>query len=180
MIKVLVLADDVTGALDALAQGVAALGDGPAKLQKGTAELSKGALELEQGLEKLSASSKTVKEAIGQFKAGTGALADGAVELQDGVAEYKTEGIDQITGKLGGMNLTALTELGDTLEELADGYTSYTGAPEGVRASVKFVMKVEGPKAPAGGADDGRQAARAEAQPAEKPGFWQRVKNLFR
>ena len=55
MIKVLVLADDVTGALDALAQGVAALGDGPAKLQKGTAELSKGALELEQGLEKLSA-----------------------------------------------------------------------------------------------------------------------------
>ena len=65
-------------------------------------------------------------------------------------------------------------------EELADGYTSYTGAPEGVRASVKFVMKVEGPKAPAGGADDGRQAARAEAQPAEKPGFWQRVKNLFR
>ena len=170
----------VTGALDALAQGVAALGDGPAKLQKGTAELSKGALELEQGLEKLSASSKTVKEAIGQFKAGTGALADGAVELQDGVAEYKTEGIDQITGKLGGMNLTALTELGDTLEELADGYTSYTGAPEGVRASVKFVMKVEGPKAPAGGADDGRQAARAEAQPAEKPGFWQRVKNLFR
>ncbi len=170
----------VTGALDALAQGVAALGDGPAKLQKGTAELSKGALELEQGLEKLSASSKTVKEAIGQFKAGTGALVDGAVELQDGVAEYKTEGIDQITGKLGGMNLTALTELGDTLEELADGYTSYTGAPEGVRASVKFVMKVEGPKAPAGGADDGRQAARAEAQPAEKPGFWQRVKNLFR
>lgn len=170
----------VTGALDALAQGVAALGDGPAKLQKGTAELSKGALELEQGLEKLSASSKTVKEAIGQFKAGTGALADGAVELQDGVAEYKTEGIDQITGKLGGMNLTALTELGDTLEELADGYTSYTGAPEGIRASVKFVMKVEGPKAPAGGADDGRQAARAEAQPAEKPGFWQRVKNLFR
>ena len=52
--------------------------------------MSKGASELEQGLEKLSASSKTVKEAIGQFKAGTGALADGAVELQDGVAEYKT------------------------------------------------------------------------------------------
>ena len=179
--------DTVAGALNQLNTSMAALGDGPQKLadgaaalQKGTAELSKGALELEQGLEKLSASSKTVKEAIGQFKAGTGALADGAVELQDGVAEYKTGGIDQITGKLGGMNLTALTELGDTLEELADGYTSYTGAPEGVRASVKFVMKVEGPKAPAGGADDGRQAARAEAQPAEKPGFWQRVKNLFR
>lgn len=177
----------VAGALNQLNTSMGALGSGPQKLadgaaalQKGAAELSKGASELEQGLEKLSASSKTVKEAIGQFKAGTGALADGAVELQDGVAEYKTGGIDQITGKLGGMNLTALTEVGEELGELADAYTSYTGAPEGVRASVKFVMKVEEPKAPAEGADDGRQAARAEAQPAEKPGFWQRVKNLFR
>ncbi|WP_418665870.1 hypothetical protein [Allofournierella sp.] len=180
-------ADTVAGALNQLNTSMAALGSGPQKLadgaaalQKGTAELNKGASELEQGLEKLSASSKTVKEAIGQFKAGTGALADGALELQDGVAEYKTEGIDQITGKLGGMNLTALTEVGEELGELADAYTSYTGAPEGVKASVKFVMKVEGPEEPAQSEGEGvGQAAPAEAQPAEKPGLWQRIKNLF-
>ena len=64
------------GALAAGAQsaqdGAASLRDGAAQLTAGAAQLSNGASSLSAGLTQLSGASKTVRDAIGQFRTGAG------------------------------------------------------------------------------------------------------------
>ena len=156
--------ETVVGAANAIAGGADAVNGGAAQLRDGAAQLSGGADSLAQGLTKLSSSSKTVKAALGKFKDGTVQLAEGAGALDGGVQGMA--GAEELA------NLPLIAEIADEMQARANAYTSYTGAAEGTRASVKFVMKVEGPKAPQ--ADAGEQAQ------AEQPTtFWERVKNLF-
>lgn len=157
--------------------------------QRGTAPLNEGAKQVRDGANDLKGGAEKLKDGTASLKDGTQTLLDGAIKLSggagdlaSGMEEYKTEGIDQLTGKLDDMDLVALKDLEREVKALADSYTSYTGAPEGVKASVKFVMKVEGPEAPEESeAPAGQQqAAQPDAPPAEKASFWQRIKNLFR
>ena len=72
------------------------------------------------------------------------------------------------------MQLDQVRQIADALEEQANAYTSYTGAGENVRASVKFVMKVEGPK------QDSEQLQETEStNGSQDMTFWDRVKQLF-
>ena len=67
----------------------------------------------------------------------------------------------------------AVNDVAVALRDRADSYTSYTGSAAGTKASVKFVMKVEGPKT------DETETVKQETQAAETT-FWDRVKNLFK
>lgn len=70
--------------------------------------------------------------------------------------------------------LAQAADVMDAMQEQANEYTSYTGAADGTRASVKFIMKVDGPETQLNSAQEDSVPA-AQTQ----PGFWQRVKELF-
>lgn len=139
--------------------GTGELADGTGKLLDGTGELKDGTQELLDG---------TV-----DLVDGTGQLVDGTQELLDGVDEFR----DKIEEKAGDVDTKQIDDALDTLDALqteAESYTTYTGTPDGVEASIKFVMKVEEPEAPAAETE-----TEPTAQQTEKPSFWQRLKQLF-
>lgn len=140
--------------------GTGELADGTGKLLDGTGELKDGTQELLDG---------TV-----DLVDGTGKLVDGTQELLDGVDEFR----DKIEEKAGDVDTKQIDDALDTLDALqteAESYTTYTGTPDGVEASIKFVMKVEEPEAPAAETSENEPTA----QQTEKPSFWQRLKQLF-
>lgn len=139
--------------------GTGELADGTGKLLDGTGELKDGTQKLLDG---------TV-----DLVDGTGKLVDGTQELLDGVDEFR----DKIEEKAGDVDTKQIDDALDTLDALqteAESYTTYTGTPDGVEASIKFVMKVEEPEAPAAETE-----TKPTAQQTEKPSFWQRLKQLF-
>ncbi len=139
--------------------GTGELADGTGKLLDGTGELKDGTQELLDG---------TV-----DLVDGTGKLVDGTQELLDGVDEFR----DKIEEKAGDVDTKQIDDALDTLDTLqteAESYTTYTGTPDGVEASIKFVMKVEEPEAPAAETE-----TEPTAQQTENPSFWQRLKQLF-
>ena len=140
--------------------GTGELADGTGKLLDGTGELKDGTQELLDG---------TV-----DLVDGTGKLVDGTQELLDGVDEFR----DKIEEKADDVDTKQIDDALDTLDALqteAESYTTYTGTPDGVEASIKFVMKVEEPEAPAAETSE----TETTAQQTEKPSFWQRLKQLF-
>lgn len=140
--------------------GTGELADGTGKLLDGTGELKDGTQELLDG---------TV-----DLVDGTGKLVNGTQELLDGVDEFR----DKIEEKAGDVDTKQIDDALDTLDALqteAESYTTYTGTPDGVEASIKFVMKVEEPEAPAAETSE----TETTAQQTEKPSFWQRLKQLF-
>ena len=168
----------------------------------GTSQLAAGAQQLVGGAATLSGYSGQFKEAIGQFKSGTGDLADGTGKLLDGTGDLKDgtqklldgtvdlvdgtqellDGVDEFRDKIeekaGDVDTKQIDDALDTLDALqteAESYTTYTGTPDGVEASIKFVMKVEEPEAPAAETSE----TETTAQQTEKPSFWQRLKQLF-
>ena len=113
-----------------------------------------------------------VKDAIAQFQSGSSQLAGGASTLQSGMSEFRSK-TDSAAGQLDAAQLDQISQIAQALEEQANAYTSYTGAAENVRASVKFVMKVEGPE------QTGTQQEQSSGQSVQDTTFWDRVKNLF-
>lgn len=155
----------VVGAANAIAAGASSVSGGAQQISSGAATLNSGASDLATGLKTLSSSSKTIKDAIGQFKSGTTELAAGAATLNNGVSNMS--GAETLK------NLSTVNDVAVALRDRADSYTSYTGSAAGTKASVKFVMKVEGPKT------DETETVKQETQAAETT-FWDRVKNLFK
>lgn len=168
----------VVGAVNAISQGSNSVSEGARQLQSGASRLSSGASDLSSGLSKLVSASRDIQNAITQFKSGTSNLSDGAQTLNSGFATFLTEGIEKMTGSIDTENLSAISQISDKLEEQVNSYNSYSGCAEGVRSSVKFVMKVTAPhsnepKEPTS------QSNQQKADP-EQLSLWQRFVNLFR
>ena len=168
----------VVGAVNAISQGSNSVSEGARQLQSGASRLSSGASDLSSGLSKLVSASRDIQNAITQFKSGTSNLSDGAQTLNSGFATFLTEGIEKMTGSIDTENLSAISQISDKLEEQVNSYNSYSGSAEGVRSSVKFVMKVTAPhsnepKEPTS------QSNQQKADP-EQLSLWQRFVNLFR
>ena len=158
----------------ALLAGASGIADGASQLGAGASQLASGAAGLQSGLQQLSDSSKVIRDALAQFCSGTSQLATGAGELHSGTGELRSR-TGSAAGELEALQLGKISEIADALEEQANAYTSYTGSSEGVRASVKFVMKVEAPEIPETSGTDGTPAA----EPAGTGSFWQRVRDLL-
>ena len=104
---------------------------------------------------------------------GTRDLVDGTQELLDGVDEFR----DKLEEKAADVDTRQIDDALDTLDAVqaqAKTYTSYTGTPDGVDTTIKFVMKVEAPEVPETEALEPTAAVQTE-----KPSFWQRLKALF-
>lgn len=149
-----------TAAVAQAAAGAAAALSGGQQLEAGAGQLSSGTAQLVEG-------AKTLADGTAQLRGGAG-------ELLDGVGRLDDEGISRLTGAIDAGQLQSLKEVLDLMEQRRKDYTSFAGAPEGAKVSVRFVMKT------AETVSSAQTAASAQAaQPAAKTGFWQRLLALF-
>ena len=163
-----------------LAAGTADLKGGTEKMKDGTKELKDGTQELRDGTKELRDGTKELVDGTADLVDGTQKLVDGTRDLVDGTKEL-LDGVDEFRDKLeekaADVDTKQIDDALDTLDAVqaqAKTYTSYTGTPDGVDATIKFVMKVEEPEAPAAETE-----TEPTAQQTEKPSFWQRLKQLF-
>ncbi len=164
----------VVGAATSIAAGAGQVNSGADTLKKGADRLDSGAKELIDGLASARSASIAIREAIGQFLDGAGSLQQGADQLQAGMDTYAEEGIGKLVERMENLNLGDAGEVLSAMQEQADGYRSYTGSPEGVKSTVKFLMKVESP------ATENEAEEQTETPDTEAPvSFWDRVKHLF-
>ena len=170
----------LTAGSDELAAGTADLKGGTEKLKDGTKELKDGTQELRDGTKELRDGTKELVDGTADLVDGTQKLVDGTRDLVDGTKEL-LDGVDEFRDKLeekaADVDTRQIDDALDTLDAVqaqAKTYTSYTGAPDGVDATIKFVMKVEAPEVPETEALEPTAAVQTE-----KPSFWQRLKALF-
>ena len=162
----------VFGTVNAIAEGTRQLNEKMPDLKKGTSSLA-------AGLGQLAGSSKTVSSAIGQFQSGAGQLSEGAAALNSGMQTYAEAGIGKLLDSAELSSLTTIQKIAEQMKKRADSYTSYTGAPDGVKASVKFIMKVADNTDSSASEENGSTEESSQTALAQQTGFWDRVKNLF-
>ena len=163
----------MTAGSDELAAGTADLKGGTEKLKDGTKELKDGTKELRDGTQELVDGTADLVDGTQKLVDGTRDLVDGTRELLDGVDEFR----DKLEEKAADVDTKQIDDALDTLDAVqaqAKTYTSYTGTPDGVDATIKFVMKVEAPEVP-----ETEALELTAAVQTEKPSFWQRLKALF-
>ena len=170
----------LTAGSDELAAGTADLKGGTEKLKDGTKELKDGTKELRDGTKELRDGTKELVDGTADLVDGTQKLVDGTRDLVDGTKEL-LDGVDEFRDKLeekaADVDTKQIDDALDTLDAVqaqAKTYTSYTGTPDGVDATIKFVMKVEAPEVP-----ETEALELTAAVQTEKPSFWQRLKALF-
>ena len=115
-------------------------------LSVGADKLNQGAGDLATGLNTLTGASTKVKDAVGAFQDATSQLNDKSGELSDGMSQFKTDGIDKLTDNKDLIDKARQAlAVKDAMEEQAQVYGSYSGAPEGAEVTSAFIMKVAEP-----------------------------------
>ena len=115
-------------------------------LSVGADKLNQGAGDLATGLNTLTGASTKVKDAVGAFQDATSQLNDKSGELSDGMSQFKTDGIDKLTDNKDLIDKARQAlAVKDAMEEQAQAYGSYSGAPEGAEVTSAFIMKVAEP-----------------------------------
>ncbi|MBR3347012.1 MAG: hypothetical protein IKG37_08020, partial [Solobacterium sp.] len=136
------LPEMVTG----LKTGVAALSEGSKQLKTGMSAYTEGVSKLYDGASQLSDGAGQLPEAGGKLSEGYTSILDGVWSLTDGVKKFDQEGIKELT-KLGGSNLQDIVRRAKALHRIEETYTNYSGIPEGVKGSVRFMIETEEIKA---------------------------------
>ncbi len=104
-------------------------------MRDGIKTLADGTGKLVEGVTKLVGKTGDVSEALGK-------LADGADTLADGMAEFRRDGVNKLTGTVDDM-LDSGSSLHSRLKKIVNAsskYKSFSGIPEGMDGSVKFIM----------------------------------------
>lgn len=122
--------------------GAQALREGTDTLKSGTAKLYSGAGTLVSGIGTLREGTGSLREGTVELDDGAKKLQDGAKELRDGMQEYREDGIDRLLD-LYWDNVPKLIERLTALQELGRTHSSFSGAPEGVDSSVRYVIRTE-------------------------------------
>lgn len=91
------------------------------KLVNGTQELLDGSDKLAEGMQK---------------------LFDGSVELKDGLVKFNEKGIRKLA-ELYEVDVKDLDGRIEELKEAASSYRTFSGAPEDMESSVKFIIKAD-------------------------------------
>ena len=135
---------------------------GAAQLQTGSQQLADGSSSLLAGLLKLSSNSAALKDGSSQLATGLTTAADGSKQVSDGISElndgaqklaegtqkYKESGIDVLTDTLDD-TLGNFKDIKDNLEAVTSDdaqYTNYSGAADGMKTSVKFIIATDAVK----------------------------------
>ena len=134
---------------ESLAELIGGLRTMTGQLAEGGAQLAEGLGAFSQGLSQLDGGASQLKEAAGQLpqagEALTGgyeAILEGVREFADGLSEFDEEGIQELSG-LAGDDLADLAARLRTLQLADAAYTNYSGLPDGVEGSVRFLIETE-------------------------------------
>lgn len=157
-----------------LSSGASSLRDGNAALAEGAAQLAAGIDQLAQGASQLSEGIQALVSGAAELAEGTSRLSDGTQDLQDGLEQFDEEAVSKLTGSVDPDQLEALNKTVKSMKEQLNAYDSFSGAPDGVQNSVKFIMKTSHPN------------SKTEATPTEEEApaedtrsFWDRLTGLF-
>ena len=166
---------------------VRALKDSLAKIQyfvssvnqytNGVQSAADGAHSAKDGSAQLAAGTQTLYDGVNTLNDGAAQLKDGSGRLKDGLNQFNDEGISKLTGALDENQIHDLKIVLDEMSSRLEGYTSFTGAPEGAESSVKFIYKTA-ETAPS--VDTAAQAAAAAKEGNVFTRLWQRIVNLFK
>lgn len=111
--------------------------------------LVQGANEVAGGMSTVNQGAWTLCEGLDALNDGADTLADGSRTLSSGMAQFDEEGIQELTEAFAGVDGNNLLELSERLQavkDAADSYRTFSGAPEGVDSSVKFIIRTEAVK----------------------------------
>jgi putative membrane protein len=129
-----------------LKSGAAALAEGSRQLKTGMCAYTDGVSKLYDGASQLADGAGQLPDAGGKLMEGYTSILDGVWSLTDGVKKFDQEGIKELT-KLGGSQLQDMIRRVKALHRIEDTYTNYSGIPEGVEGSVRFMIETEEIKA---------------------------------
>lgn len=111
--------------------------------------LVQGANEVAGGMSTVNQGAWTLCGGLDALNDGADTLADGSRTLSSGMAQFDEEGIQELTEAFAGVDGNNLLELSERLQavkDAADSYRTFSGAPEGVDSSVKFIIRTEAVK----------------------------------
>ncbi len=165
-------ADKLDSGAGTLKEGTAQLASGAGTLLAGLNTLDAGASELSSGADKLNSGAAALDSGADKLQSGTATLKNGTAELKNGVNKLNDEGIAKITDSLDADQLTELKDVLSAMKDRQDGYTSFTGAPDGADVSVRFILKT----AEATKTDTNESATTATTA---KTSLWDRILALF-
>lgn len=106
--------------------------------------LVQGANEVAGGVSTVNQGAWTLCEGLDALNDGADTLADGSRTLADGMAQFDEEGIQELTEAFAGVDGNSLMELSERLQavkDAADSYRTFSGAPEGMDSSVRFIIR---------------------------------------
>lgn len=139
--------DQVDSGAGALKDGISQAGSGAKTLAEGAETLDDGASQLKSGSDELTGNSAALNDGAGKLMNGSDQLADGVVELldgavklNDGMVQFDEEGIRKIADLLGD-DLDTLTERLEAVINAGKDYQTFTGLSDGVKGSVKFIIR---------------------------------------
>lgn len=138
-------AGELSNGAGSLKDGAAALADGTGELKSGTEQLVSGTGTLNDGAGTLQEGIDALNEGMITLDSGVSTLDEGALALLDGMFEFDEEGISKLTELFG----DDVQNVIDRLKAVADAgkdYNNFTGLPDGVDGSVKFIIRTEAVK----------------------------------
>lgn len=142
-------------------------------LAVGSEDADEGAQTLLDGLKTLKGASATIQQAANAFEEATGVIAEKTGELSDGMTQFKTDGIDALCDTDLIDRLDNAVELGDVLQQCAQEYRTFSGAPVDADTSVKFIAKVTAPDTKAESQEKPQEGMQ------ESQSFWDKVSDFF-
>jgi len=122
-----------------LAESVPALKNGIGQLVSGANELTGNNAALKDGAAKLS-------DGAGQISDGVVKLDDGAHELRDGLKEFDKKAVKKIVDAYNG-DVKELTQRFKEIVRAGEDYRTFSGAPENMDATTKFIIRTDSIKA---------------------------------
>ena len=110
------------------------------------ATLVQGANEVAGGMDTVNQGAWTLCDGLDTLSDGANTLAAGSRTIADGMAQLDKEGIQELAGAFADMGDNSLIELSERLEAVRDAaasYRTFTGAPQDIDSSVKFIIRTE-------------------------------------
>lgn len=133
------------------------------QLKTGTNELTDGTSALYDGVSLLNTK-------VGSLSTGATALKEGMTDLNNGIVEFNNQGIKKLSGMAS--QISGISNRANTLMKLGEDYQTIQSKNGKVESSTKFILVVDGVKAP--------KETKQTAKETKKVSFIDRIKNLFK
>ena len=135
-----------------LVSGTKALSEGTKQLAESVPALKNGIGQLVSGADELTGNNKALKDGVAKLSDGAvkisdgaGRLGNGAHELSDGLKEFDKKAVKKMLDAYNG-DVKELTERIKEIAKAGENYRTFSGAPEGMDATTKFIFRTEGIK----------------------------------